>query len=93
MGDPPRGGWETPLMGERGVGDPFVGQEPTLRGMGRVGAPSVGNEGWETPLMGRGAVGDPCVGWEPTLRGMGGVGDPSVGRGVGDPPMEDGRPL
>ena len=45
---------------ERGVGDPCVGWEPTLRGMG----------GWETPLMG--VVGDPCLGWEPTLRGMGG---------------------
>ena len=60
------------------MGDPCVGWEPTLRGMGRVGDPSDGEGGgrlpyggWETPLMERG-VGDPCVGWEPTLRGMGG---------------------
>ena len=48
-----------------------------LWGMGRVGAPSVENEGWETPLWG---VGDTCVGWDPTLQGMGVGGRPPCGR-------------
>ena len=85
---PPCRGW--------GVGDPCVGWEPTLRGMGGVGDPSDGEgggrplyEGWGgwEPSYGGWGVGDPCVGWETSLRGMGGVGDPSVGDGGGGRPL------
>ena len=37
-----------PSDGE-GVGDPCVGWEPTLRGMGGVGDLPVEDGGWETP--------------------------------------------
>ena len=50
---PPCRGW--------GVGDPCVGWEPTLRGMGGVGDLPVEDGEWETPVWG-GGVGDPSVG-------------------------------